>query len=110
MSPVDRDLRILLCSLQLRPQRIALGDKLIELRTCDQLARCQLLIARSIGFGLLELRLHAADLAARSSDLRSSQLPLRIRIDRIECGHHVARIDVLAFLDKYFFDFAGDLR
>ena len=85
------------------------GDGLVVLRLRHQLLLDQRGQARGVGLGLAQLRLHAADLAARGAELRGGEVALRVGVDRIQRGHHLAGLDVLAFLDQHLAHLAGDL-
>ena len=106
---VAGDIGIPLRGGDLRTQRVALGDGLVVLRTRDQLLLNEVGQTGRFGLGLMQLRLHAGDLAARGRQLRGGERPRGIRVHRIERGHHLSGLHMLAFLDQHFAYLAGDL-
>jgi hypothetical protein len=94
---------------QLRTQAVTLGHGLVVLRARHQLLADQRLQAAGFGGGLLLLCLQPGHLAARGLQLRGIQAALRIGIDRIQGGHHLAGFDPHAFLDHHLAHLAGDL-
>ena len=84
------DLRVALRGVELRAQRVALGDGLVVLRLRHQLLPHQPAQARDVGLGLAQLRLHAGDLAARGADLRRGEVALRVGVDRVERRQHLS--------------------
>ena len=108
---VAGDLRVALRGDQLRAQRIALRDGLVVLRL-----RHQLLLDQRAEPARRWPRPRAAAPArcrpgcARRASCARGEVALRVGIDRIERRHHLAGLDVLAFLDQHLAHLAGDLR
>ncbi len=95
---------------QLRPQVLEGGTRRVEVGFADVVLGHQALVALVVALGVAQLHPHLGQRRLGLVLLRHRLVVAGVDIGLVQGGDHLARLDVLAFLDQHLDHLVGDLR